>query len=135
MPVVWEACSFHTFGVESHFITGWLHGLLFRLGLTRALEYTVKQIPWTGDREYWTTVEVFNGPHKFSRYTGPAYCSTCEEVVTDVAWQAMMSLNYSHRSRLRDLIYAPLPQKRRGYRGFWVLAAQASISRGAMVHQ
>jgi hypothetical protein len=53
-----ELCSYDE---ESSTVPTQLHGLLFQLGITRALEYRVKGGPRLGCMEFTCTVEVFDG--------------------------------------------------------------------------
>jgi hypothetical protein len=53
--------EFHSYGEESPRVPAQLHGLLFQLGITRALEYRVKGEPRPGRMEFTCIVEVFDG--------------------------------------------------------------------------
>jgi hypothetical protein len=55
-------------------------------------------------------VEVFNGPNVTSRHMGPAFRTTCSDVVVDAAWQAITVWNHTHHNKLKNSIYHLLLQ-------------------------
>jgi hypothetical protein len=85
-----------------------VHGLLFQLGITRALEYRVKGVPRPGHMEFTCTMEVFDGQEVVGKHACPTPHVTCGEAVADSAWLALMSWN---RSRHRYLNVTEPPQK------------------------
>jgi hypothetical protein len=61
------------------------------LGITKALEYKVKSVPWPGHMEFTCTMEVFDGQEVVGKHACPTPHATCAKVVADIAWKALMS--------------------------------------------
>jgi hypothetical protein len=126
--------QFCSFGAKSQVATSELQGLLFRLGLTKSLEYKVTRIPRPEWEEFRATMEIYDENHVVGKHTSPAFRLTCEEAVIDATWQAMASLNYSRCSNLRGTIYSYYPRRRRGTAVFRASSVKATMSKNAMFY-
>jgi hypothetical protein len=65
-----------SYGEESLTIPAQLHGLLFQLGITKALEYKVKSVPKPGCVEFTCVMEVFDGQEVVGKHACPAPLAT-----------------------------------------------------------
>jgi hypothetical protein len=63
-------------------------------------------------------VEVFNELYVISKHTGPTFWSTYDESVSDIAWQALTSLDHYQHGKLRGSLYSYFHQRMRGIRLF-----------------
>jgi predicted nucleic acid-binding protein len=109
-----------------------LRGLLFQLGITRALEHRVKGVSRLGHMEFTCTVEVFDGLEVVTNHACPTTRATCAEAVADAACQALISRNRSQHRDLKDSIYALYPRKKKD--AFKISRVDPQIFRGAMAH-
>jgi hypothetical protein len=105
---------------------------LFQLGITRALEYSVRGVPRPGRKEVTGTIEVFDDHEVVGRHACPTPCANCAEAVADAAWQALMSWNYSGHRDLKNSIYGLYPQRKKG--AFKISQLDLHIIRGEMSH-
>jgi hypothetical protein len=64
---------------------------LFQLGITRALEYSVKGVPRPERMEFTCTVEVYDGQEVVGKHACPTPRATFDEAVADTAWQTLTS--------------------------------------------
>jgi iron-sulfur cluster repair protein YtfE (RIC family) len=67
-----------------------------------------------------------------SRHKGPAFRTTHQDVVADVAWQAITTYNRRYHDELRNTIYHLLPQMKKNK--FKVSGVKADVPRMLMVH-
>jgi hypothetical protein len=65
------ATEFRSYDEESPTVPTQLRGLLFQLGITRALEYRVKSVPRPRHMELTYTVEVFDGQDAVNKQACP----------------------------------------------------------------
>jgi hypothetical protein len=81
-----DADEIKTFGNEAPIPTGRLRDLLNRINITTPLEFRIKRILRPGREEYKAIVEIISRPNVLSRHKGPAFRTTCQDVVNDAAW-------------------------------------------------
>jgi hypothetical protein len=81
-----DADEIKTFGNEAPIPTGRLRDLLNRINITTPLEFRIKRILRPGQEEYKAIVEIISRPNVLSRHKGPAFRTTCQDVVNDAAW-------------------------------------------------
>jgi hypothetical protein len=62
-----------------------LRGLLFQLGITKALEYKVNSVPRLGHMEFTCIMDVFNRQEVIGKHACPTPHPTCAEAVADAA--------------------------------------------------
>jgi iron-sulfur cluster repair protein YtfE (RIC family) len=67
-----------------------------------------------------------------SRHKGPAFRTTHQDAVADVAWQAITTYNRRYHDELRNTIYHLLPQRKKNK--FKVSGVKADVPRMLMVH-
>jgi hypothetical protein len=77
-------------------------------------------------------VEIISGPNVLSRHKGPAFRTTCQDVVADAAWQAITTYIRRYHHELRNTIYHLLPQRKKNK--FKVYGVRADVPRMLMVH-
>jgi hypothetical protein len=107
------ASEFHSYGEESPTVLAQVHGLLFQLGITKALEYKANSVLRSGCMEFTSTMEVFDGQEVVSKHACPTPHATCAEAVADVAWQVLTSWNRSRHHDLKNSIYALYPLRKK----------------------
>jgi hypothetical protein len=95
-----DADEVESFGAESPILTGRLRALLERLGITTAPRYRIKEVPHSGRLEFKAITEIFFGSRILCRHKGPAFRTSCSDVVADAAWQAITLWVHSNKSRL-----------------------------------
>jgi hypothetical protein len=76
-----------TFGNEAPIPTGRLRDLLNHINITTPPEFRIKRIMRPGREEYKAIVEIISGPNVLNQHKGPAFGTTYQDVVADVAWQ------------------------------------------------
>jgi hypothetical protein len=77
-------------------------------------------------------VEIISGPNVLSRHKGPAFRTTCQDAVADVAWQAFTTYSRRYHDELRNTIYHLLPQRKKNK--FKVSGVRTDVPRMLMVH-
>jgi hypothetical protein len=95
-----DADEVESFGSESLILTGRLRALLEHLGITTAPRYRIKEVPRSWRVEFKAIAEIFFGSRILCRHKGPAFRTSCSDVVADAAWQAITSWVRSNKSRL-----------------------------------
>jgi hypothetical protein len=83
-----DADEVESFRAESPIIAGRLRALLEHLGITIAPRYRIKEVLRLGRVEFKAITEIFFGSRILCRHKGPAFRTSCSDVVADVAWQA-----------------------------------------------
>jgi hypothetical protein len=121
-----------TFGNEALIPTGRLRDLLNRINITTPPEFRIKRIPHPGREVYKAIMEILGGPNVLSQHKGPAFRTTCQDVVADAAWQAITTYNRRYHDELRNTIYHLLPQRKKNK--FKVSGVRADVPRMLMVH-
>jgi hypothetical protein len=81
-----DADEVESFGVEAPILTGRLRVLLEHLGITTAPRYRIKEVPRSGRVEFKAVTKIFFGPRVLCRYKGPAFRTSCSDVVADATW-------------------------------------------------
>jgi hypothetical protein len=127
-----DADEIKTFGNEALISTGRLRDLLNRINITTLLELRIKRIPRPDREEYKAIVEIISGPNVLSRHKGPAFRTTCQDAVTDAAWQAITTYSHRYHDKLRNTVYHLLPQRKKNK--FKVSRVRADVPRMLMVH-
>jgi hypothetical protein len=105
--------------------------LLNRINITTPLEFRIKRIPRPGREEYKAIVEILNGPNVLSRHNGPAFRTTCQDVVADAAYQAITTYNHRYHDELRNTVYHLPPHRKKNK--FKVSRVTTNVSRMLMV--
>jgi hypothetical protein len=90
-----------------------LRGLLFLLGITKALEYKVKSVSRLGRMEFTYTVEVFNGQEVIGKHACPAPHVTYDDTAANTASQALTCRNRSRHCDLKNSIYTLYPRRKK----------------------
>jgi hypothetical protein len=108
-----DANEVESFGAESSNLAGMLRALLEHLGITTTPRYRSKEVPRSGWVEFKTITEIFFGSRILCRHKGPAFRTSCSDVVADAAWQAITSWVCSNKSRLQNSVHYLLPTGRR----------------------
>jgi hypothetical protein len=93
-----DADEVESFGAESPILTGRLRALLEHLGMTTAPRYRIKEFPRSGRVEFKAIAEIFFGSRILCRHNGPAFRTSCSNVVAAAAWQAITSWVRSNKS-------------------------------------
>jgi hypothetical protein len=106
--------------------------LLNHINITTPPEFRIKRIPHPGREEYKAIVEILNGPNVLSRHKGPAFRTTCQDVVADAAWQAITTYSHRYHDELRNTVYHLLPQGKKNK--FKVSGVRADVPRMLMGH-
>jgi hypothetical protein len=89
-----------SFGAESPILAGRLRALLEHLDITTAPRYRIKEVPRSGQVEFKAIAELFFGSRILCPHKGPAFRTSCSDVVADAAWQAITSWVRSNKSQL-----------------------------------
>jgi hypothetical protein len=127
-----DADEVESFGAESPILAGRLWALLEHLGITTAPWYRVKEVPRSGRVEFKAITEIFFGSRILCRHKGPAFRTSCNDVVADAAWQAITSWVRSNKSRLQNLVHYLLPYRKKDQ--FKAYRVKKDIPRMEMVH-
>jgi hypothetical protein len=106
--------------------------LLEHLGITTAPRYRIKEVPRSGRVEFKAIVEIFFGSRILCRHKGPAFRTSCSDVVADAAWQAITSWVRSNKSRLQNSVHYLLPYRKKDQ--FKAYGVKKDIPRMEMVH-
>jgi hypothetical protein len=80
-----DADEVESFGAESLILIGRLRALLEHLGITTAPRYRVKEVPHSGRVEFKAIAEIFFRFRILCRHRGPAFRTSCSDVVADNA--------------------------------------------------
>jgi hypothetical protein len=81
-----DADEIKTFGNEAPIPTSRLKDLLNRIDITTPLEFRIKRVPRPGQEEYKAIMEILSEPNVLSHHKGPAFRTTYQDAVADVAW-------------------------------------------------
>jgi hypothetical protein len=127
-----DANKIKTFGNEAPIPTGILRDLLNHINITTPPEFRIKRIPCPGREEYKAIVEIISKPNVLSRHKGPAFRTTCQDAVADVAWQVITTYSRRYHDELRNTIYHLLPQRKKNK--FKVSGVRDDVPRMLMVH-
>jgi hypothetical protein len=95
-----DADEVESFGAESPILAGRRRALLEHLGITTAPRYRIKEVLRLGRVEFKAIAEIFSGSKILCRHKGPAFRTSCSDIVADAAWQAITSWVRSNKSRL-----------------------------------
>jgi hypothetical protein len=126
-----DADEIKTFGVEASIPTGRLRDLLNCINNTTPPEFRIKRIPCPGRKEYKAIVEIIGEPSVLSWHKGPAFRTTYQDAVADVAWQAITTYSHRYHDELRNTIYYLLPQRKKNK--FKASGVKADVPRMLMV--
>jgi hypothetical protein len=127
-----DADEVESFEAESPILAGRLRALLEHLGNTTAPRYRIKEVPCSGRLEFKAIAEIFFGSRILCRHKGPAFRTSCSDVVADATWQAITSWVRSNKSQLQNSIHYLLPyQKKDQFKAYGV---KRDIPRMEMVH-
>jgi iron-sulfur cluster repair protein YtfE (RIC family) len=77
-------------------------------------------------------MEIISGPNVLIRHKGPAFRSTCQDAIADVAWQAITTCSHRYHDKLRNTVYHLLPQRKKNK--FKVSGVKTDVPRMLMVH-
>jgi hypothetical protein len=77
-------------------------------------------------------MEILSGPNVLSRHKGPAFRTTCQDVVADAAWQAVTTKSHRYHDELKNTVYHLLPQRKKNK--FKVSRVKGDAPRMLMVH-
>jgi hypothetical protein len=121
-----------TFGDEASIPIGRLRDLLNRINITTLPEYIIKKVSRPGREEYKAIMEIISGPNVLSYHKGPAFRTTYQDTVTNVAWQAITTYSHRYHDELRNTIYYLLPQRKKNK--FKTSGVKADVPRMFMVH-
>jgi hypothetical protein len=121
-----------TFGNEASIPTGRLRDFLNRINITTPPELRIKRISCPGREEYKAIMEILSGPNVLSRHMGLAIRTTYQDVVADVAWQAITTYSRRYHDELRNTVYHLLPQRKKNK--FKVSGVRADVPRMLLVH-
>jgi hypothetical protein len=108
-----DADEVESFRIEAPVITDRLRALLEHLGITTAPRYRIKEVPRSGQMEFKAIAEIFFGFRVLCRRKGPAFRTSCSDVVADAAWQAITSWVRSNKSRLQNSVHYLLPYRKK----------------------
>jgi hypothetical protein len=106
--------------------------LLNRINIITLPELKIKRILRTGREEYKAIVEIISGPNVPSRHKGPAFRTTYQDAVADVAWQAITTYSCRYHDELRNTVYYLLPQMKKNK--FKASGVKADVPKMLMVH-
>jgi hypothetical protein len=81
-----DANEVESFGAESPILADRLRALLEHLGITTAPRYRIKEVPRSGRVEFKAIAEIFFRFRILYRHKGPAFRTSCSDVVADAAW-------------------------------------------------
>jgi hypothetical protein len=121
-----------TFGDEASIPTGRLRDLLKHINITTSPEFRIKRILRPGREEYKAIVEIISGPNVLSQHKGPAFMTTYQDAVANVAWQAITTYSQRYHDELRNTVYHLLPQRKKNK--FKVSGVNTDVPRMLMVH-
>jgi hypothetical protein len=127
-----DADVIKTFGDEASIPNGRLRDLPNRIDITTPPEFRIKRILRPGREECKVIMEIISGPNVLSRHKGPAFRTTYQDAVTNVAWQAITTHNHIYHDELRNTVYHLLPQRKENK--FKVSRVKADVPRMLMVH-
>jgi hypothetical protein len=127
-----DANEVESFGAESPILACRLRALLEHLGITTAPRYRIKEVPRSGRVEFKAIAEIFFGSRILCRHKGPAFRTSCSDVVADVAWQAITSWVRSNKSQLQNSVHYLLPYRKKDQ--FKAYGVKKDIPRMEMVH-
>jgi hypothetical protein len=127
-----DADEVESFGAESLILACRLQALLEHLGITTAPRYRIKEVPHSGRVEFKAIAEIFFGSRILCRHKGPAFRTSCSDVVADVAWQAITSWVRSNKSQLQNSVHYLLPYRKKDQ--FKAYGVKKDIPRMEMVH-
>jgi hypothetical protein len=128
----WDADEVESFGAESLILAGRLWASLEHLGITTAPWYRIKEVPRSRRVEFKAIAEIFFGSRILYRHKGPAFRTSRGDAVADAAWQAIISLVRSNKSRLQNSVHYLLPYRKKGQ--FKAYGVKRDIPRMEMVH-
>jgi hypothetical protein len=77
-------------------------------------------------------MEIISGPNVLSRHKGPAFRTTYQDAVADVARQAITTYSRRYHDELRNTVYHLLQQRKRNK--FKVSGVKVDVPRMLMVH-
>jgi hypothetical protein len=77
-------------------------------------------------------VEIINRPNVLSRHKGPAFMTTYQDAVADIAWQAITTYSQRYHDELRNTVYYLLPHWKKNK--FKASGVKADVPRMLMVH-
>jgi hypothetical protein len=77
-------------------------------------------------------MEIISGPNVLSRHKGPAFRTTHQDAVANVAWQAITTYSSRYHDELRNTVYYLLPQRKKNK--FKVSGVKADVPIMLMVH-
>jgi hypothetical protein len=127
-----DANEVESFGAESLILTGRLRSMLEHLGITTAPRYRIKEVPHLGQVEFKAIAEIFFGSRVLCWHKGPAFRTSCSDVVANAAWQAITSWVRSNKSRLQNSVHYLLPYRKKDH--FKAYRVKRDIPRMEMVH-
>jgi hypothetical protein len=127
-----DADKVESFRAESPILTGRLWALLEHLGITTAPRYRIKEVSRSGRVEFKAIAEFFFGSQILCRHKGPAFRTSCNDVVANAAWQAITSWVCSNKSRLQNSVHYLLPYRKKDQ--FKAYGVKKDIPRMEMVH-
>jgi hypothetical protein len=127
-----DANEVESFRAESPILTGRLRALLEHLGITTAPRYRIKEVPRSGRVEFKAIVEIFFGSRILCQHKGPAFRTSCGDVVADAAWQAITSWVHSNKSWMQNSVHYLLPYRKKDQ--FKAYEVKTDIPRMEMVH-
>jgi hypothetical protein len=121
-----------SFGAGALVLASRLRALLEHLGITTTPRYRIKEVPHPGRVEFKAVVEIFFRSRVLCRHKGPAFRTTCNDVVADAAWQAITSWVRSNKRRLQNSVHYLLPYRKKDQ--FKAYGVKKDIPRMEMVH-
>jgi hypothetical protein len=121
-----------SFEIEAPVLASRLRALLEHLGITTAPRYRIKEVPRSGRVEFKAIAEIFFGSRVLYRHKGPAFRTSCSDVVADAAWQAITSWVRGNKSWLQNSVHYLLPCRKKDQ--FKAYGVKKDIPRMEMVH-
>jgi iron-sulfur cluster repair protein YtfE (RIC family) len=106
--------------------------LLNHINITTPPEIRIKRILHPGREEYKAIMEIISRPNVLSWHKGPAFRTTCQDVVADAAWQVITTYSHRYHDELRNTVYYLLPQRKKNK--FKVSGVKTDVPRMLMVH-
>jgi hypothetical protein len=82
--------------------------------------------------EFKAVTEIFFGSRLLCRHKGPAFRTSCSDIVADAAWQAITSWVHSNMSSLQNSVHYLLPYRKMDQ--FKAYGVKKDIHRMEMVH-
>jgi hypothetical protein len=126
-----DADEVESFRAESLILAGRLRALLGHLATT-APRYRIKEVPHSGRVEFKAITEIFFRSRVLCRHKGPAFRTSCSDVVANAAWQAITSWVHSNKSRMQNSVHYLLPYRKKDQ--FKAYGVKRDIPRMEMVH-